>query len=152
VNLTSTFQALSRLYPTDFREMFGAEMLRTFEHAAEAGRQAGPAAFRRFLAREAVGLICGAASEWFARFSTGRTLVDRCPQQTAAVKDQTTDLEREISLAINQMVHAIATHDFPAAPAYSNRERVAREKLRLLQEAESSRTALSNRFPQRSAN
>lgn len=59
---------LLRLYPHDFRARFAAEMLITFERAAE----------ERGLVAELIGLIIGAGREWIAKLTTDRSVRGRC--------------------------------------------------------------------------
>jgi hypothetical protein len=64
------YRILIRLYPYDYRALFGDEMTRTFDQLAE-DRHAG----------ELAGLLIGAAREWIAKRTTdtmvrGRALPD----------------------------------------------------------------------------
>lgn len=65
------YARLLRLYPRDYRAMFGREMQRAFEITAEQRRS------KEFIAKELLGLIRGAASEWIAKLTTDRTIRGR---------------------------------------------------------------------------
>src|SRR5579859_7455234 len=62
------YSSLLLLYPVDYRSAFAGEMLLAFDQAA---------AHRRYAA-EFLGLIAGAASEWFAKITTDRSIRGRC--------------------------------------------------------------------------
>ena len=58
-----TYETLLRLYPADWRGLFGREMARVFEEAAEDYRTRSAAARCGFFCSEFAGLISGAFSE-----------------------------------------------------------------------------------------
>jgi hypothetical protein len=73
----TVYITLLRLYPRDYRAMFGREMRRAFEITANDCRAAGRACFRHFVLTELTGLMKGAASEWIAKLTTDRTIRGR---------------------------------------------------------------------------
>lgn len=60
------YKALLRLYPYDYRALFGAEMVQAFAQQP-----------RCCAAAELCSLVTGAAGEWFAKLTTNRTLRGR---------------------------------------------------------------------------
>ncbi len=73
--MSRLYRALLALYPNDYRQAFAVEMLRAFDSAAAERRGL------RFHVEEMLGLLAGAAREWFAKLTTdravrGRTLPD----------------------------------------------------------------------------
>jgi len=72
------YDSLLRLYPRDYRALFGVEMRAAFE-AAEKERTSAPVTFYFY---ELTGLLLGILTEWTAKLTTdtsirGRTLPDR---------------------------------------------------------------------------
>jgi hypothetical protein len=65
------YTILLRLYPRDYRAMFGREMRLSFEMAANERR----AAERR--AAELMGLLTGAVREWIAKLTTDKAVRGR---------------------------------------------------------------------------
>ena len=72
------YDALLRLYPTDFRTRFAAEMLSTFEEAATERCKQGVLRSVHFASIELLGLLVGAAAEWRAKLSTDSSVRGRC--------------------------------------------------------------------------
>ncbi len=72
------YRTLFRLYPWDYRTRFAAEMLNSFERAAEERGGQGRLVFIRFLFVELAGLIHGAGAEWIAKMTTDRSVRGRC--------------------------------------------------------------------------
>jgi hypothetical protein len=60
------YSMLLRLYPRDYRAMFGREMRHSFENAANERRLA-----------ELMGLITGALREWIAKLTTDKSVRGR---------------------------------------------------------------------------
>ena len=60
------YATLLRLYPRDYRAMFGVEMRQSFEMAANERRAA-----------ELLGLVMGAVREWMAKLTTDRAVRGR---------------------------------------------------------------------------
>jgi hypothetical protein len=71
------WQRLFRLYPTDYRTRFGAEMSQAFEKAAGERLLEGRLSFVRLAVSELAGLATGAATEWFAKLTTDRSVRGR---------------------------------------------------------------------------
>ncbi|HEX4169409.1 MAG TPA: hypothetical protein VHZ55_28440 [Bryobacteraceae bacterium] len=154
------YQNLLRLYPADFQASFAAEMWNTFFKAEEEYRARGRLRFVHFALAELIGLVVGAATEWFSKWTTDRSLRGRslpdlrmlrppgAPQNLwfrgacasvsqGGIQDELIETEKRIETFIGHMVHAIANHDFPKARFYSDQERAAREHLRRLREMQS---------------
>jgi hypothetical protein len=123
------YRTLLRLYPRDYRELFAAEMLTTFEKAAAEHRRQGLHVFVRFALAESIGLIIGAVTEWIAKLATNSSV--RGVGQNS-LSDEVIEAQRRITFLVSSTVHAIANHDFPGARSYSYQEREARENLRLV--------------------
>ena len=125
------FELLLRLYPADYRAVFGAEMLSTFDRTT-VNRHG-----RRFLLQELAGLLTGAGREWAAKLTTSAAERERFLSQTrgecaCALPVDVVEAQRRIAVLIERMVYAIAHHDFAGARKYSCEEREEREKLRVL--------------------
>ena len=98
MNLRQVYSRLLRLYPSDYRVVFAAEMLAVMEGVVEEGRgnRSGSA---RLVLRELSGLLAGAAREWLAKaaysvhhsnsYITGRGLPDRLLMRPAGVAWET---------------------------------------------------------------
>ena len=89
-----------RLYPREYRELFGPEVLDVFAQAADDHRSRGIAVWLRFLATELSGAFASAANHWIDH------LFSRPNRELAG-----TPLEK--------MTAAIARGDYLAARAYS---------------------------------
>jgi hypothetical protein len=63
------YKVFLRLYPRDYSDFFGAEMLSTFIDSLEGHRREGSAALARFEFVELGGLIRGAMFEWIAKIA-----------------------------------------------------------------------------------
>jgi hypothetical protein len=72
------YDTLLRLYPTDFRTRFAAEMLSAFEEAASERRKRGMLCSVHFALAELVGLMMGAAREWMTKLTTDSAVRGRC--------------------------------------------------------------------------
>ncbi|MBO0863260.1 MAG: hypothetical protein J2P21_33165 [Chloracidobacterium sp.] len=64
------YDILLRLYPSDYRSLFSAEMSATFEEAAGERRGHGSAVFASFAFAELAGLLIGAGAEWGAKLTS----------------------------------------------------------------------------------
>lgn len=60
-----------RLYPREFRDLFGPEVLNVFAQAAEAHRARGWIAWAWFLLSELSGALASAGRHWIDRFHRG---------------------------------------------------------------------------------
>ncbi|HYZ85281.1 MAG TPA: hypothetical protein VE621_12800 [Bryobacteraceae bacterium] len=114
------------LYPADFRDQFGREMLAVFEQAAAQHRERGSASLLVFFAREIVGLAAGAARERVLHAAGDRACEDLpFPSDIAGA-------EKYLELISKRLIHAIANHDFPNARYYNEQDRKARALLAAL--------------------
>src|SRR2546425_11479547 len=77
MNMRRAYRALLRLYPSDFRALFAAEMLHAFDKAAEERRELGRLAFVHFALAELIGLATGAGAEWIAKLTTSNSVRGR---------------------------------------------------------------------------
>lgn len=153
MNFKPVYRALLRLYPSDYRLFFAAEMLDAFGRAAEEQRALGGLAYGRFVGVELVALTLSVPLEWMAKLSTSRSIRARslpdlrmmrpagvprelwfasARRMSAAAPDEIAEAEQRVEFCLRRMEHAIATHDFPRARFYSNEDLKAREKLRRL--------------------
>lgn len=63
------YRTVLKLYPADYRAMFGVEMIHTFEEVSEdRGLRVLP---------ELMGLLAGAGAEWIAKLTTDATVRGR---------------------------------------------------------------------------
>ncbi len=124
-----------RLYPREYRDLFGPEVLGVFAQAADEHRQRGLAKWLLFLIAELSGALASAARHWADRFSrheaphaeiAGTTR----PHLFTAVQEA----QIRVDLNIRRMEHAIANHDFAGARAWSYEERKARAELERLRD------------------
>lgn len=83
-----------RLYPREYRDIFGPEVLNVFAQAADEHRQRGLADWLRFLIAEFSDAVVSAARHWL-------------------------DHRELIGTPLQKMTAAIARRDFLAARAYS---------------------------------
>lgn len=133
------FEILLQLYPAGQRELFGTEMLRVFERAAEDHRARGRLAFARFAVAEAIGLLGGAAGAR-PRSRPGARAIDlrkmRPPAVTKAAYvtalDEVLAAEHSVAVNLRLMQDAIARREFVQARFFSDEERSARQVLRLV--------------------
>jgi hypothetical protein len=77
VPVTRAYATLLRLYPTDYQVLFADEMASAFAEAAADHRTRGPAAFARFVVSESLGVTASLASEWFAKWTSDRSIRGR---------------------------------------------------------------------------
>jgi hypothetical protein len=63
MNIERIYARLLQLYPSDYRALFGAEMLGVFESVDEERQHNARAAYVRFVSCEFAGLVAGAARE-----------------------------------------------------------------------------------------
>jgi hypothetical protein len=127
---------LLRLYPREYRTLFGAEMLAVLTESARERRCQGQPASVSFLLTELLGLVEGAAVEWRAKWTSRDYLAASQVSQTgrAALPAEVREAERHLEVTLQQMVEAIAHHQFQQARSLSAAERDARENLRVLRE------------------
>jgi hypothetical protein len=126
------YQFCLLLYPRDLRDQFAEEMIHVFEEASAESRAQGRAWYVRFAVAEITGLIGGAARAWLDRRSAAPA-----PAQSPApgwMPQELVEAQQRVDANIAAMVHAIANHQFERARLLSDKEREARENLRMLQE------------------
>jgi hypothetical protein len=142
------YVAFLRLYPRDYRTLFGAEMVAAFEEAAAAHPGRG---WIRFAATELMGLAIGAGAEWIAKLTSdssirGRNLPDTLLMRPPGVPrdvfysggtwvnapEEVLEAEQRVELVKARMVAAIAKHEFKSARNLSNQDLAARHELGLL--------------------
>jgi len=131
MSTSRAYRALLRLYPSDFRALFAAEMLHAFEQAAADRRALGRSAYARFIRAELIGLATGAWAEWIAKLTTGATGRSRFARDLPL---EVMDAQRRIEGLVRRTIYAIANHDFEGARTYSREEGVEREHLSRLRE------------------
>jgi hypothetical protein len=160
MDVVRCYRMLVRLYPGDFRRQFSGEMLHVFEQRASERFAFGKTASIVFVFREFASLLRGAQTMWMAKvFSTAKDvlkdnlvpdrkkehvllpLLFRREKTLIGAGDETGDTNPETVLnaadiqklrdaAINNMVRAIAGHDFPGARHYSAEENRLQRLLR----------------------
>lgn len=94
------YAAFLRLYPREYRDLFGPEVLDVFAQAAAEQRARGFRAWIWFLIVELSAALGSAGHHW----------IDRCFARRSAELAGT---------PLQKMTHAIARHDFIAARAWS---------------------------------
>lgn len=152
MSVEQAYRTLLRLYPSDYRTLFAAEMENAFERATKECRLSGRTVFIRFLLGEFVGLLNGAGAEWIAKLTTDSAVRGRClpdlrmmrppgvsrelwfsgaekGRGQGSLPDEVLEAQARISMLIQGMIHAIANHDFPGARRYFYEERLARDEL-----------------------
>jgi hypothetical protein len=107
------YRAFLLLYPREYRDLFGPEVVEVFSQAAKEHRARGWSVWVWFLVTELSGAIISAAGHWTDRLSRPRG---------GAGFEYASNLEK--------MTAAIAHRDFVAARAFSFADLKAREDLR----------------------
>lgn len=132
------FRILLRLYPAGHQELLGEEMLCVFEQAAEEQRRRGRLAFVRFALAEVISLVWEAAAARRLQ-NTGDALDLRkmrppevSHQQYVTAIDEVLAARQLVAVNLARMQDAIACHEFVKARFYSDEERKARERLRVI--------------------
>jgi hypothetical protein len=130
------YAAFLSLYPREYRDLFGPEVLSVFDEAAREHRARGWRVWAWFLATELAGAVVSAGGHWVDRFSARHHRSG--PEVARAGRSGTIGIIQEaqnrIDFNLKQMTHAIANHDFVGARAYSVEELKAREDLRRLRD------------------
>ena len=126
------YKFLLLLYPREHRDRFAAEMTGVFEEACADRRARGWGWYVRFAFGEVNGLVAGAAYAWLGRESTPAGSVPSAAPNS--LPRELADAQRLVDSRIAGMVQAIANHQFEHARLYSDEERQARAKLRVLRE------------------
>ncbi len=129
------YAAFLRLYPREYRDLFGPEVLDVFAQAAEEHRARGLAAWIWFLTVELSAALVSAARHWIDRFSARDSLAPEIPGKSRTQLFGAIDLAQgRLDLSIRRMTHAIAHHDFVGARNWSYEERKARAELHRLRD------------------
>jgi hypothetical protein len=125
-----------RLYPREYRDLFGPEVLSVFAQAAEEHRARGWSVWVWFLMSELSGALASAARHWIDRFAARRCAAD--PEiaggRRSGLFSALDEAQNRVDRNLKRMEHAIAHHDFVAARAYSIEDLKAREDLRRLRD------------------
>ena len=75
--VTRVYAVLLRLFPMDYQVLFAGEMANAFAEAAADHRARGSAVFARFVVGESLGVTASLASEWFAKWTSDRSIRGR---------------------------------------------------------------------------
>jgi hypothetical protein len=130
------YGAFLRLYPREYRDLFGPEVLNVFAQAAEEHRARGLGVWAWFIVSELSGAVISAGSHWVDRFSAQRRAVTPEPAgaKGSGLFNAVEEAQNRVDLNLRRMEHAIAHHDFTAARAYSIEDLKARDDLRRLRD------------------
>jgi hypothetical protein len=130
------YGAFLRLYPREYRDLFGPEVLSVFAEAAREHRARGLAVWAWFLVTELSGAVLSAAAHWGDRFSARRRVArhETAGAAQGGLFRAVQEAQSRADLNLQRMTHAIAKHDFVGARSYSFEERKAREDLRRLRD------------------
>lgn len=123
-----TYRFLLRLYSRRSREHFAQEMFEVFDELRADRRERGWAVYVRFAIGEFCGAIAGAAGELMQR----RSAPTPAASGSSNLPAELAEAQRQVDFNIDAMVHAIANHQFEKARVHSDRERQAREHLKVL--------------------
>jgi hypothetical protein len=127
------YGAFLRLYPREYRDLFGAEVLSVFAQAAREQRARGLGSWVWFLVTELSGAVLSAAGHWIDRFGARPH-----PEYEGATRGglfgAVQEAQYRVDLNLRKMTQAIANHDFAGARAYSIEDLKAREELRRLRD------------------
>jgi hypothetical protein len=130
------YGAFLRLYPREYRDLFGSEVLSVFTQAAREQRARGWSVWAWFVVSELSGAVISAAGHWMDRFSARREAAG--PEVAGArhggLFGVVEAAQSRVELNLRRMEHAIAHHDFVAARAYSIEDLKARDELRRLRD------------------
>lgn len=130
------YGAFLRLYPREYRDLFGPEVLDVFAQAARERRARGWSVWAWFIVSELCGAAISAAGHWMDRFSARRHASD--PEVAGARRGGlfgvVQEAQNRADLNRSRMQQAIAHHDFLSARAYSIEDLEAREELRRLRD------------------
>jgi hypothetical protein len=128
------YGAFLRLYPREYRDLFGPEVLSVFAQAAREHRERGLGVWAWFLVTELSGAVLSAVGHWIDRFSARHRTAG--PELAGAARSglfgTVQEAQNRVDLNLKRMTHAIANHDFGGARAYSIEDLKAREELRRL--------------------
>lgn len=119
------------LYPREYRDLFGPEVLDVFAQAAREQRARRWTAWVRFLVTELSGAIVSAAAHWLDRFSRPDAVAVPGGSRSFGVLGEAQD---RIETNLKRMTDAIAHHDFEDAGACYFEDLKARDDLRQLRD------------------
>jgi hypothetical protein len=131
------YGAFLLLYPREYRDLFGPEVLSVFAEAARDHRARGWSVWAWFLVTELSGAVLSAAGHWIDRFSApGRppSHPEFAGTAGSALFRTVQEAQNRVDLNLKRMTHAIANHDFASARAYSIEDLKAREEMRKLRD------------------
>ncbi len=130
------YAAFLRLYPREYRDLFGPEVLSVFAQAAREKRDLGWSVWAWFLVTELCGAVISAAGHWIVRLSARERAVDRdAPGVTrGGLFAVVQEAQNRVDLNLKRMTQAIANRDFVGARAYSIEDLKAQEDLRRLRD------------------
>ena len=130
------YRAFLCLYPREYRDLFGPEVLSVFEQAAEEHRARGWSVWVWFLVTELSGAAVSAAGHWIDRFPACRRspAADTPGAARSGLFSAANEARNRVDFNLNKMTDAIANHDFAGARDWSYKERKAREDLRRLRD------------------
>ncbi|HEY3825810.1 MAG TPA: hypothetical protein VGL82_14700 [Bryobacteraceae bacterium] len=127
-----------QLYPREYRDLFGPEVLAVFSEAAAEERSRGRAAWLWFLIVELSAAVVSAARHWVDRFSARRFFVHRTVEIAGASHTQlfsaVAEAQERADLSLKRMTQPIASGDYLAARKYSVEDLKARDELRRLRD------------------
>jgi hypothetical protein len=124
------------LYPREYRDLFGPEVLNVFAQAAQEHRARGLGVWVWFMASELSGAVISAGSHWVDRLSARHQLAVPEPAgaRPSGLFSAVQEAQNRVDFNLRRMEHAIAHHDFVGARAYSIEDLKAREDLRKLRD------------------
>jgi hypothetical protein len=130
------YGAFLRLYPREYRDLFGPEVLSVFAQAAREHRARGLGVWVWFLVTELSGAILSAAGHWIDRLSAGRPSAVReiAGATHSNLFSGVQEAQNRVDVNLKRMTHAIANRDFAGARAYSIEDLKAREELQRLRD------------------
>lgn len=118
-----------RFYPADYQATFAYEMRRVFEEAAKERRAAGWSAYLGFAVSELAGLCSAICAEWVARFTVSKPQFACAAAPVTDMPHEVAEAQRRVNSHVQQMIQAIASHEFEKARFHSKEEQKAREVL-----------------------
>ncbi len=129
------YALILRLYPRDYRDLFGPEVLNVFVEAADEHRQRGLTQRIRFFIIEFSGAIMSAARHWIDRLPCNRALHSETVGATRSqLFTSAQTAQNQVDVNVRRMMHAIANHDFVGARNWSYEEKKARAELERLRD------------------
>jgi hypothetical protein len=130
------YSAFLCLYPREYRDLFGPEVVNVFAQAAQEQRARGRSAWVWFLVTELAGAVFSAAGHWIDRWSAGRDAAG--PVHAGATRNTSLstlqEAQNRVESNLKRMTYAIAHHDFAGARACYFDDLKAREDLRRLRD------------------